>query len=65
MQIDLNKLDIAQAKCGKALNELGIPSETLRNVKRGKNVRPKTVYKFATALGCEVTDIIKIGGDVE
>lgn len=64
MTIDLNKLEIAQAKCGKALNELGIPKETVRNIRKGKSVRPKTVYKFATALGCEVTDIIK-DGDAE
>lgn len=64
MQIDLFKLDVAQARCGKALNKLGIPPETIRNVKRGKNVRPTTVHKFASALGCEIEDIIKNVEDV-
>lgn len=59
MKIDTEKLEIAQAKCGKDLNKLGIPIETLRNVKRGKNVRPSTVYKLAQALGCDVEDIIR------
>lgn len=61
LRIDLKKLDIAQARCGKNLNDLPIPSETLRNVKRGKNVRPQTVYKFAQALGCDVTELLKEG----
>lgn len=61
MQIDLEKLSIAQAKSGKDLNELGLSKETLYRVRKGHSVRPKTVHKFATALGCEVTDIIKVG----
>ena len=64
MHIDLAKLELAQAKNGKTLAELGISKETIRNIRRGKNVRPTTVYKFAKALGCEVEDLIVVGGDV-
>lgn len=64
MQIDINKLKQAQARSGKTLKELGFSRSTMHNIRQGHNVLPTTVYKFATALGCEVTDIIK-GGDAE
>ena len=57
--IDKNKLSLAMARCGKDYSDLGIPPATIRNVQVGNAVRPKTVYKFAQALNCDVEDIIK------
>ena len=64
MRIDIDKLEIAQARCGKGLSEMGISRETLRNIRQGRKVLPRTVYKCAVALGCDVTDILK-DGDAE
>lgn len=58
MIIDRKKLSYEMARCGKDYSELNIPLTTIRNVRQGREVRPKTVYKFAQALGCSVDDIL-------
>ena len=63
MQIDINKLKQAQARSGKTLSELGFSRSTMQNIRRGHNVLPTTVYKFAQALGCSVEELIKEGGE--
>lgn len=63
MQLDIEKIYEAQAKTGKTLAELGFAKTTIQNIRKGKNVRPQTVFKFCKALDCEVNDIIKRGGD--
>ena len=63
MRIDIDKLELAQARCGKTLSQLGVSRETLRNIKRGHNVLPQTVFKCASALGVEVTEILAEGGE--
>lgn len=63
MRIDIEKVYKEQAKTGKTLAELGFPKTTIQNIRKGKNVRPQTVYKFAQALGCSVEELIKEGGE--
>lgn len=65
MKIDLEKLRMAQARTGKTLAELGLPRTTMQNIRKGSNVRPQTVHRFAVALGCDVTDLLVNGGDAE
>ena len=63
MLIDIEKVYKEQAKTGKTLAELGFPKTTIQNIRKGKNVRPQTVYKFASALGCDVEDLLKKGDE--
>ncbi len=58
MRIDVKRFELAQAKTGKTLIALGIPRETARNIRDGKNLRPETVGKIAKALECLPEDII-------
>ena len=62
MKVNAQKVLELQARTGKTLAELGIPRTTMHNIKRGANVRPQTIYRIASALCCDVTEIIK-GGD--
>ena len=64
MRIDFQKVIESQARTGKTLAELGIPKTTFANIRKGANVRPQTVYKLAKALGCDVTDLLLKGGEV-
>ena len=61
MQLDVNKIKIAQARTGKTLGELGISRNTMRRANRGEDVRPTTLYKLAHALGCDPAEIVKEG----
>lgn len=61
MHIDINKLKQAQARSGKTLNELGFSRSTMQNIRRGRNVLPTTVYKYAQALGCTVEALLREG----
>lgn len=63
MLIDIEKVYKEQAKTGKTLAELGFPKTTIQNIRKGKNVRPQTVYKFASKLGCRVDDLLKEGDE--
>ena len=58
MRIDIKKFELAQAKSEKTLVALGIPRETIRNVREGKSLRPETVGRIAKALSCKPEDII-------
>ena len=64
MQLDIDKIKLAQARTGKTLYELGITQQTLTRVRKGSNTRPQTAYKLAAALGVDVADIMK-GADVK
>lgn len=59
MKIDIEKLRTAQARTGKTLAELNLPRTTLQNIRDGKNVRPKTVHKFAVILGVDVSELLE------
>lgn len=61
MKINAQKVLEAQARTGKTLAELGLSRTTLQNIKKGSEVRPQTVYKFAAALGCDVADLLEGG----
>ena len=59
MKIDINKLRVRQAHTGKTLAELGFCRNTMIRIRHGQNVQPRTVYKFAKALGCSPEDILE------
>ena len=61
MKLSIEKVLEAQARTGKTLAQLGLPRTTLQNIRKGANVRPQTVYRFASALGVDVSDIIEGG----
>lgn len=61
--IDLHKLTILLSRYGKSLSDLGIPQTTIRRVLQGKAIRTKTAYRFAKALGVDVTEILKEGNE--
>lgn len=61
MKIDLTKLDIALARECKTISDLrgGVSPQTLARVKRGEEVKPRTIGKIARALGVDVTEIME------
>lgn len=63
MKISVQKLSVETArKClnSKALREkAGISTQTLQNIKRGKEVLPITAGKIARALGVDVADLLE------
>lgn len=58
-KINIENLEMARAKKGKPLNELGIDPNTLLRARKGKQLRASTVRKLADALGCEVEFLVK------
>lgn len=61
MKVDRKKFEKELAKNCKSRADFinaGIPSTTFQNVKRGNEVRPKTIGKILQVLGCDVTDIL-------
>lgn len=62
MKVDSNKLDIALARRCKSLQELrgnGLSPQTLTRIRRGEDVRPKSIGALAAALGVDVTEILR------
>lgn len=59
MKISKIKYDIALARTGKLENELNIPQQSLRRMKRGFDVRPSTVGKLARSLGVDPSELIE------
>ena len=59
MKIDLKKLDLLLARECKSLSDLrdGSSPQTLKRIRRGEEVQPKTVGRIARALGCDPSDI--------
>lgn len=61
MKVDNHKLDLLLARQRKSLRELrgeGVSPQTLTRIRRGEDVKPKTVGGVAAALGVDVMDII-------
>lgn len=60
MKIDTAKLDLLLARKCKALSDLrdGSSPQTLKRVRKGEEVQPKTVGRIAKALNCDPADII-------
>lgn len=61
MKIDLTKLDIVLARECKTISDLrgSASPQTLARVKRGEEVKPRTIGKIARALGVDVMDILE------
>ena len=61
MKIDPKKLDLALARECKSLHDLrdGTSPQTLKRIRMGEEVKPKTAGRIAKALGCDVTDILE------
>lgn len=62
MRVDNHKLELLLARRRMALAELrgkGLSPQTLTRIRRGEDVKPKTVGVIAENLGCDVLDIIE------
>lgn len=59
MFVDSYKLDICMAKAGvNASNLKSISRGTLKRMKDGENIYPKTIGRLANELGVDVVDLI-------
>ncbi len=61
MKLYFEKFEIAQARTGKTLEQLGISRTLLYRARNGAELRPTTVFKLAQALGCDPAEIVKVG----
>lgn len=62
MQVDNHKLDLILARRRKSLQELrgeGLSPQTLTRIRRGEDVKPKSIGTLAEALGVDVSEIIR------
>lgn len=61
MKIDPKKLDLRLARECKSLSDLrsGSSPQTLKRIRRGEEVQPKTVGRIAKALKCDPADILE------
>lgn len=62
MQVDNHKLDLLLARRRKSLRELrgdGLSPQTLTRIRRGEDVKPKSIGALAEALGVDPSNIIK------
>ena len=61
MKIDCKKLELLLARECKSLSDLrdGTSPQTLRRIRRGEDVKPKTAGRIARALGCDPADILE------
>ena len=61
MKIDPKKLDLLLARECKVLSDLrdGTSPNTLRRIRNGEEVKPRTAGRIARALGVDVTDILE------
>lgn len=61
MKIDIRRLDLMLAQQCKTMADLreGASPQTLRRIRRGDEVKPRTVGRIARALGVDVADIIE------
>lgn len=62
MQVDSRKLDLVLVRQRKSLQELrgnGLSPQTLARIRRGENVKPKSIGALADALGVDPADIIE------
>lgn len=60
MKIDAMKLDMALAKQCMSMSDLkpAVSPQTLKRVRRGEDLLPKTVGKIARAVDVDVHDIV-------
>ena len=62
MQVDSHKLDLILARRRKSLQELrgeGLSPQTLTRIRRGEDVKPKSIGTLAEVLGVDVSEIIR------
>lgn len=61
MKIDTKKLDMVLAKRCMSMSDLktDVSPQTLKRVRRGEEMLPKTVGKIARAAGVDVSEIVK------
>lgn len=61
MKIDSRKLDIFLARECKSMSCLrsGTSPQTLRRIRMGNDVQPKTVGRIAKVLNCDPVDILE------
>lgn len=63
MKIDRKKIDVVLANNGMTIKEVatayGCSKNRIHAILNSLNVKPQSVNKLATALKCDVTDIIK------
>lgn len=63
MIIDKRKLDVVRANKQKKTSDLNVSKTTIARINAELDLKPCTVGKIAKALGCDVSELIKIGGD--
>lgn len=61
MKINTKRLDLFLAKNCMAMSDLktAVSPQTLKRVRKGEDLLPKTVGKIAVAIGVDVTEIIE------
>ena len=61
MKIDTTKLDMILARRCMSMSDLkpAVSPQTLKRVRRGEDLLPKTVGKIARAAGTDVSEIVK------
>lgn len=62
MKVDTHKLELLLARQRKSLTALrneGLSPQTLTRIRRGEDVKPKTIGSVAAALGVDVTELLK------
>lgn len=68
MKVSNLRLDLALARQKKSLRELrgeGVSPQTLTRIRRGEEVKPKTVGFIAAALGIDPAEIIEVGREAK
>lgn len=58
MKVDKAKLDLVRARKQLRLSEIGVSKTTLKRINAGEELKPYTVGRIASALGCDVAEII-------
>ena len=62
MKIDNRKLDLILARRRKSLQELrgnGLSPQTLTRIRRGEDVKPKSIGTLAEALGVDPAELLR------
>lgn len=65
MVIDKRKLDVIRANRQKKLTDLNVSKTTITRINAELDLKPCTIGKIAQALDCDVSELIKIGGDAD
>lgn len=61
MKIDPKKLDLFLARECKSLSDLreGSSPQTLKRIRNGEEVKPRTAGRIAKALNCDVAELLE------